>query len=228
MDSSAGFSSSSVGNTMDVDQVGDAADQGAVAFTLLVAPGTHQSIPRAMETLSTVAASEDDKPTIDDGVRLSVAIVNIDRDQIAAARQIVEEWNTQAEITDDAEVDLQRLLNPAETATSKTSGERPCVAEEQVRRALARCEENYMSQDIMVNVMKAIMRMNDLDVFVNQQMCESGDTPPDEQPVSISKKRLILRQVYGATSKSLSNGQMVLRGSRCAQRQGATRDSQTY
>jgi hypothetical protein len=80
MDSSAGFSSSSAGNTMDVDQVGDAADQGAVVFALLVAPGTHESIPCAMAALGAVAASEDNKPTTDDeGVRLSVARVNIDR-----------------------------------------------------------------------------------------------------------------------------------------------------
>jgi hypothetical protein len=49
-----------------------------------------------------------------------------------------------------------------------------------------------MNQYVVVEVMKAIMRLNDLEVFANQQMCESGDTPPDELPLTISKKKINL------------------------------------
>jgi hypothetical protein len=193
VDSSAGLSSSSAGNTMDVDKVGDAADQGPVAFTLPVAPGTHESTPRAMEALSTEAASEDDELIInDEGARLSVARVDIDVDQITAARQIVEKLDTRTESTDDAEVQLQRLLNSVEPTTTETSGECPCIAEEQVCRAHVRGEENYVRQEIMGDVMKAIMRLDALDVFANQQMCESGDAPPNEQLVSILKRKIDL------------------------------------
>jgi hypothetical protein len=53
---------------MNVDQDGDAADQGAGDFTLLDAPGVRESTPRAMEASSTVNMIDDD------GLGLSVPV----------------------------------------------------------------------------------------------------------------------------------------------------------
>jgi hypothetical protein len=87
VDSTVCFSLSSSEHTMDVDQDGDAADQGAGAFALLDAPGEHESTPRTMEASSTVAIIDGE------GLGLSVPEVEINGDQIAAARRAIEKLN---------------------------------------------------------------------------------------------------------------------------------------
>jgi cellobiose-specific phosphotransferase system component IIA len=125
----------------------------------------------------------------DEGLGLSVPEIEINGAQIAAARRAIEKSKTQAEIADDAEIKLQRLLNPARAVTDETPNTRPCVTEEQVRRALVHREDNFMNRQAVMEVMKSIIRLDSLEVFANQQMYESGDTLPDELPLTISKKK---------------------------------------
>jgi hypothetical protein len=49
-----------------------------------------------------------------------------------------------------------------------------------------------MNHFAAVEVMQAIIRLNDLEVFANQQMYESGDALADELPLTISKKKINL------------------------------------
>jgi hypothetical protein len=103
VDSTVCFSLSSSGNTMDVDQHGDAVDQRVSDFTLLDAPGTRESTSRAVEASSTVNMLDDE------GLGLSVPEIEINGEQIAAARQAIEKSKTQVEFVDDAEIKLRRF-----------------------------------------------------------------------------------------------------------------------
>jgi hypothetical protein len=186
VDSTVCLSLTSSGNMMDVDQHGDAADQGVSDFALLDAPGTHESIPRAMGASSTANVIDDE------GLELSVLEIEISNAQIAAARRAIESSKTQAEFADDAETKLQSCLNPVRAATDETQSTRLCVAEEQVRRALSHHEENLMNHQAMEEVMESIMELDRLDVFANQQMYESGDSLPDELHLAVLEKMMNL------------------------------------
>jgi hypothetical protein len=179
VDSTVCLSLSSSGNMMDVDQHGDVVGQGVSDFALLDAPGAHESTPRAMEASSTVNMIDDE------GLGLSVLEIEINGAQIAAARQAIERSKTQAEFADDAGAKLQSFSNPARAATDETPSTRPCVAEEQVRRALSHHEDNFANHQAMEEVMESIMQLDRLEVFANQQMCESGDSLPDELHLAI-------------------------------------------
>jgi hypothetical protein len=186
VDSTVCFSLASSGNTMDVDQHGDAVDQGVSDFTLLDALGRHESTPRAMEASSTVNMIDDE------GLGLSVPEIEINGEQIAAARQAIERSKTQLEFADDAEIKLQRFLNPARAVTDETPNTCPCVTEEQARRALTHHEDNFTNHQAVEEVMESIMQLDRLEVFANQQMCESGDSLPDELHLAILKKKMNL------------------------------------
>jgi hypothetical protein len=163
VDSTVRFSLSSSENTMYVGQDGDAADQGAGDFALLDAPGMRESTPRTMEASSTVDMIDDE------GLGLSVPEIEINGEQIAAARQAIEKSKTQVEFADDAEIKLQRLLNPVRAVTGETPTTRPCVTEERALEALVHCEENFISHRAVVEVTKSIIRLDNLEVFANQQ-----------------------------------------------------------
>jgi hypothetical protein len=112
-----------------------------------------------MEASSTVNVIDDE------GLELPILEIEIDDAQIAAARQAIEMSQIQAELADEAETLLQSYLNPSRAVTDKTPSTRPCVAEDQVRRALSHREEDFMKHQAMEELMEAIIGLDRLDVF---------------------------------------------------------------
>jgi hypothetical protein len=126
---------SSTEDAMDVDpSSGNMMDFANLSS--LEAPDKQEPVSCAMDASSTVNVIGDE------GSKSSILGIDISDAQIAAARQATKMSETQAEIADDAETLLQSLLNPAWAATVENPGTRPCVAEEQVRRALSHHERD--------------------------------------------------------------------------------------
>jgi hypothetical protein len=130
---------------------------------------------------------------------LLVSKIEIDRDQITTAQRAAEILDTPTDPTVSAGDLLLRLFNSIAPTVSETSNTGPTITTERACGAQIHCEANYTRKEYVAEVMKAMMRLEALDVLTRPKIYEESEGRHPHESDDAPAAYELLRRTIGLT-----------------------------